>query len=96
MAPILLSRGPRVESETMTMTSMWHPDEDTTPTPGEVDSMACVLEGRHGMWAEQVADFFSEWNAQHGDASRSWAWAAVGERIRLRTGKRTAATGNRA
>jgi hypothetical protein len=75
---------------------MWHPDEDTTPTPGEVDSMACVLEGRHGMWAEQVADFFSEWNAQHGDASRSWAWAAVGERIRLRTGKRTAATGNRA
>ena len=47
--------------------------------------MAAVLEGRHGVWAEKVASFFSEANAQKGDASRSWAWAAVSERVKRRT-----------
>jgi hypothetical protein len=52
------------------MTSRWHPDEDVTPTPNEVEMMACVLEGRHGVHAEHVAAFFSEMNAQKGEASR--------------------------
>ena len=69
------------------MTSL-NPDEDATPMPGEVESMATVLEGRHGVWAEHVAQFFSDWNAQHGDTSRSWAWAAVTERVKLRTSQR--------
>jgi len=52
--------------------------------------MAEVLEGRHGVHAEEVAQFFSDWNAQQGDTSRSWAWAAVVVRVRLRTDKRMA------
>ena len=73
------------------MTSKWHPDEDVTPTPNEVEMMAAVLEGRHGIHAEHVAEFFSEMNAQQSDASRSWAWAAVTERVRKRAGDRLGA-----
>ncbi|MGE0626545.1 MAG: hypothetical protein AB7O43_01875 [Hyphomicrobiaceae bacterium] len=67
------------------------PDEDVTPSPSEVDMMASVLEGRHGIHAAHVADFLTEANAQRGDASRSWAWAAVAERIRRRTDERLCA-----
>lgn len=74
------------------MNATWHPENDATPTPGEVESMAAVLEGRHGVHAEEVAQFFTDWNAQKGDASRSWAWAAVAERVRQREGRRMAST----
>lgn len=50
--------------------------------------MAAVLEGRHGVHAEHVAQFFADWNANKGDASRSWAWSAVTERVRKRTCER--------
>jgi len=41
------------------MASGWHFQEDATPTPGEVEAMVAVLEGRHGTLAAEVADFFS-------------------------------------
>jgi hypothetical protein len=63
-------------------------DEDVTPTPREVDQMAAVLEGRHGVLAAQVADFFADFNERHGDAGRAWAWTVVGEHIRRRTDAR--------
>lgn len=66
------------------MASGWHPDEDVTPTPGEVVAMASVLEGRHGRWAADVADFFSIFHSQKGDAGRSWAWCSVAETVRRR------------
>lgn len=62
----------------------WHPEEDATPTPGEVQNMAAVLEGRHGVHAAEVAEFFSASHAHAADAGRSWAWAAVAEAIRRR------------
>ena len=62
----------------------WHLDADATPTPRDVSEMACVLEGRHGAFAAQVADFFSAHHALGGDAGRSWAWAGVAETIRKR------------
>ncbi len=70
------------------MPQPWHPDEDATPTPREVGEMACVLEGRHGHYAAEVADFFSTQHALGGDAGRSWAWAGVAETIRQRTKRR--------
>lgn len=74
------------------MSVAWHPDiQDLTPTPNQVEMMASVLEGRHGVHAERVASFISECNAQAGDASRSWAWAAVSERVKRRTRERVAA-----
>ena len=73
------------------MSPEWHPDQDMTPTPNEVEMMASALEGRHGVHAARVASFFSEFNAQAGDASRSWAWAAVSERVRRRTQERVGA-----
>lgn len=66
----------------------WHPDEDVTPTPREVEDMAAVLEGRHGGHAAAVADFFSTLHSIKGDAGRCWAWAGVAERVRWRERQR--------
>ncbi len=52
------------------MASGWQFHEDTTPTPGEVEAMVAVLEGRHGAWAADVAEFFSTLHSLKGDAGR--------------------------
>jgi hypothetical protein len=54
--------------------------------------MAATLEGRHGVLAHDVADFFAEFNGRRGDAARAWAWTAVGERVRRRAIARMTAT----
>lgn len=59
-----------------------HLHQDTTPTLGEVEAMVSVLEGRHGVWAADVAEFFSTFHSLKGDAGRSWAWAGVAELAR--------------
>ncbi len=66
------------------MISSWHPDEDATPTPRDVETMASVLEGRHGRHAVDVAEFFSTFHSISGDAGRCWAWAGVAETIKKR------------
>lgn len=63
----------------------WHPDQDVTPTPREVEMIAETLEGRHGLYAADVAEFFSTQHSLRGDAGRCWAWAGVAETIRRRT-----------
>lgn len=57
---------------------------DGTPVLGEVETMVSVLEGRHGAWAADVADFFATFHSLKGDAPRSWAWAGVAEVARRR------------
>jgi hypothetical protein len=52
--------------------------------------MAAVLESRHGAYAAEIADFFSAYHEQNGDAGRSWAWAGVAELVRLRERERLA------
>ena len=66
------------------MSTSWHPDQDVTPTPADVECMVEVLESEHGMFAAEVADFFSTKHCLAGDAGRSWAWAGVAERVRMR------------
>lgn len=66
------------------MSSQWHPEQDVTPTPVEVEAMACVLEERHGSFAAAVAEFFSAYHSLSGDTGRCWAWAGVAEEIRAR------------
>lgn len=66
------------------MTALWHPDEDATPTPGDVSAMAEVLEGRHGVLAAEVAEFFASYHCERGDAGRAWAWSGVAELVRVR------------
>lgn len=70
------------------MTLTWHPDEDATPTPKDVDFMACTLEGRHGLHAADIAEFFVSFHSERGDAGRSWAWAGVAETVRMRERQR--------
>jgi hypothetical protein len=62
----------------------WHPEDDATPTPQDVEAMACVLEARHGQYATDVAEFFATMHSLEGDAGRSWAWAGVAETVRVR------------
>lgn len=57
---------------------------DATPMPAEVETMAEVLESRHGQHAAAVAEFFADVHGQRGDAGRCWAWSGVAERVRLR------------
>lgn len=66
----------------------WHPDADVTPNPREVEAMAEVLEGRHGVHAADIAEFFSTQHSLTGDAGRCWAWAGVAESIKRRAVKR--------
>ena len=66
------------------MQSNWHPEQGVTANPAEVDTMASVLEGRHGSFAAEIAEFFAATHGQKGDASRSWAWNIVAETIRRR------------
>ena len=76
------------------MTMNWHPEEDATPTPRDVDFMASVLEGRHGLYAADVAEFFSSLHGERGDAGRSWAWAGVAETVRIRERHRVTGIGH--
>ncbi len=73
---------------TAEMTAQWHPDEDVTPNPHEVEFMAATLEAQHGSLAAQIADFFSTMHGHKGDAGRSWAWAGVAELVRKRERER--------
>jgi hypothetical protein len=74
------------------MTANWHPDVDTTPTPTDVEFMALTLEGRHGVYAAEVADFFADLRGAEGDAGRSWAWAGVAALVRQRLDRRVQPT----
>ena len=66
------------------MQANWHPEQGVTANPAEVDTMATVLEARHGVLASEIAEFFAAFHGQKGDASRSWAWNIVAETIRRR------------
>ena len=61
---------------------------DVTPTLEEVESIASLLEGEHGAFAAEVAEFFATQHSIGGDAGRSWAWTGVADRIRDREQKR--------
>jgi len=56
---------------------------DTSGLP-EAELMAAVLEGRHGSYAAEVADFFAILHRQQGDSTRSKAWGGVADAVRRR------------
>lgn len=70
------------------MVSGWHFNGQSTPSPGEVDAMAAVLEGRHGVWAEDVAEFFATAHGLKGDKGRSSAWSGVADAVRRKAEER--------
>jgi hypothetical protein len=66
------------------MAPRWQFAEDATPTPREVEAVVVALEGQHGTWAADIAEFFSTAHGLKGDAGRSWAWAGVAAMVRRR------------
>jgi hypothetical protein len=66
----------------MAMTSSF---DDSAPTiSAEVVAMAAVMEGKHGQYAAEVAEFFALWHDQKGDHRRSEAWFEVADHLRQR------------
>ena len=66
------------------MASRWHPDAGGVASKGEIELMASVLEGRHGVLAADVAEFLASVHRQENDALRSRSWAIVAETVRQR------------
>lgn len=62
--------------------------KSTPPTLQDAELMAVVLEGRHGAFAADVADFFALLHRQLGDQSRSHAWGGVARTVRRRESDR--------
>jgi hypothetical protein len=52
--------------------------------------MACVLEGQHGFFAADIAEFFSTYHAIAGDTGRAQMWTRVAQSIRDRESVRIA------
>jgi hypothetical protein len=50
----------------------------------DAELMAVVLEGRHGAFAAEVAEFFALLHRQLGDTSRSQSWGSVARTVRRR------------
>jgi hypothetical protein len=65
-------------------------DLNRAPNPIEVESMACVLEGQHGSFAADIAEFFSTYHAIAGDTGRAQMWTRVAQSIRDRESVRIA------
>jgi hypothetical protein len=64
-------------------------DERTVDSSREVEVMASVLEGRHGVLAVEIAEFLVAVHEQAGDALRAAAWYDVALTIRRRELART-------
>lgn len=62
------------------------------PSLEDADLMAVVLEGRHGTYAADVADFFALLHRQLGDQDRSQAWGGVARTVRKRETERLLST----
>jgi hypothetical protein len=72
------------------MASSLQPKESKVATRHEVEAMACVLEGRHGIHAADVAEFFAATHVKSDDTERSHAWSQVADMVRLREVRRQA------
>lgn len=59
--------------------------KESLTTLQDAELMAVVLEGRHGAFAAEVADFFALLHRQLGDGNRSKAWNGVARTVRKRT-----------
>jgi hypothetical protein len=62
--------------------------KSATMTNDELSAMALVLEGRHGVLAAEVAEFFSCTHLQNADRRRGVAWARVADIVREREASR--------
>ena len=70
------------------MPSTCQKKNESLSTLQDAELMAVVLEGRHGVFAAEVAEFFSLLHRQLGDAGRSKAWGGVARTVRRREGDR--------
>lgn len=53
-------------------------------SPKDLNTMAIILESRHGIHAKDMAEFFASVHAKLGDAERCWAWGGVATMVEKR------------
>ncbi len=82
LAPILLPSWHRCSPQDQMPRS--RRKSESLSTLQDAELMAVVLEGRHGAFAAEVADFFALLHRQLGDASRAKAWGGVARTVRRR------------
>ena len=54
------------------------------------ETLATILEGRHGVFAAEVADFLASVHGRLGDVKRCTAWGEVAQLVRSRESVRLA------
>lgn len=68
------------------------PEADTPRmSQKDLNTMAIILESRHGVHAKEMAEFFASVHAKLGDAERCWAWGGVATIVEKREQVRLAA-----
>jgi hypothetical protein len=72
------------------MATRWHPEEGRVASLAEIELMATVLEGRHGVLAADIAEFLAAVHRDQQDPLRGRAWSTVAEAVRRREQRRTA------
>jgi hypothetical protein len=70
------------------MATRWHPEEGRNASPVEIELMASVLEGRHGVLAAEIAEFLAAVHREQNDPLRGRAWATVADAVRKREQQR--------
>lgn len=70
------------------MAMQWHPETAAEASSNEVRTMAAVLEGRHGAFAAEVADFLAQAHCVKSDHGRKRAWLRVAAEVRRREAER--------
>ena len=63
-------------------------DSEFESTIGQIQTLASTLEGIHGIYAADVAEFFAEAHGQEGDRGRLRAWSTVAGLIKQREHER--------
>jgi hypothetical protein len=84
MAPILLLLPPSTDCRGLQMPRACRKKNESLSALQDTELMAVVLEGRHGVFAAEVADFFALLHRQLGDTGRSKAWGGVARTVRRR------------
>jgi hypothetical protein len=79
---LLLTSRQRIQRTAMRSSSPEKKEDLSTLQDAEL--MAVVLEGRHGSFAADVAEFFALLHRQLGDLTRSKAWGGVARMVRRR------------
>lgn len=72
------------------MVNRWRAETEASPSRREAELMVELLEARHGVHAEAIADFFRLYNEHNGTPAKASVWGQLSRRIARRREARMA------